>query len=741
MGAIESATCCRVSRPNVVDPSLILLAPHAHPDSFDTLTLVIRGLEGVPRSHHTLERLHAAKSGHFCEVWVAMAGDPARKLLHRTSTQSLAPDGTIMFADESFSISRDKVKTLWISVWCSYLETTYTSGFSRLVGEAQVAVDEVADRPSSQVWMFDSSELLVYDYAQYQSQPLCIVLGNPKGTASAPDYSKCKKHVMVLTRGTRGDVQPFLAVARGLCESDGWRFTLVTEARYKELVLKNAKVKSGAIEFRPSGGDTESRIDRPIEKWWMTRSHRAFQIIMLARAEREFFDSEPAFHYWAQTLRPDVIMFGFNTANLAMIVSESLKIPVVGFILQPTVVPSSQYPAIVPIGRKYHVDPAHLSSDNLSRMRHSLENLTIIDPAAAAADGPSPSPSSPPSRNSRNSETADPGTDEDPDETTVSYLESLLPDWDHSWAIEVPTVSDSHAVVGLLKNLSENNIFSRHINAMRASHGLPPVKTNEGDYAVLTRQDAPLVIPINPFCFGGRPPDWGHSMIMTDFVFLSPAAAPGQEPLDLLAPELKKFIVSAREDGKPIVAIAFSSMPVGRSAILGLSALVAEQSKRGARVIALVGTRPTNEVTQRSVQARADELKTQNKLIEVGGAPFGVLFPLVDFVVVHGGLGTTSEAFRAGKPLLVTGVLLLDQRFWGRRVAELGVGPNPCLVRKLPKFLVGYVDKALEPANEWAKNAQMLAQMLADQKHGDGVAYTCQTIKDVIASQAKVVIS
>lgn len=40
---------------------------------------------------------------------------------------------------------------------------------------------------------------------------------------------------------------------------------------------------------------------------------------------------------------------------------------------------------------------------------------------------------------------------------------------------------------------------------------------------------------------------------------------------------------------------------------------------------------------------------------------------------VHGGLGTTSEALRAGRPICVTGPLLLDQRFWGAVCYSRGV--------------------------------------------------------------------
>jgi hypothetical protein len=83
------------------------------------------------------------------------------------------------------------------------------------------------------------------------------------------------------------------------------------------------------------------------------------QSAMLARSEREFFESEPVYFHWvrlpmmnlivfpcvyihmyflatfqASVLRPDAIIYGFTMANIATIISEALRIPALGFILQ-----------------------------------------------------------------------------------------------------------------------------------------------------------------------------------------------------------------------------------------------------------------------------------------------------------------------------------------------------------------------------------------------------------------------
>jgi hypothetical protein len=110
-------------------------------------------------------------------------------------------------------------------------------------------------------------------------------------------------HLMLMTRGTRGDVQPFVALARGLCEREGAIVTIVSELRWKKFIKDNSRgLGRGAIRYRPSGGDTMSRIDTRIAKWAMQydgKGNALMQSIMLSRSEREFFESMPAMFHWA----------------------------------------------------------------------------------------------------------------------------------------------------------------------------------------------------------------------------------------------------------------------------------------------------------------------------------------------------------------------------------------------------------------------------------------------------------
>merc|ERR1712226_817935 len=93
----------------------------------------------------------------------------------------------------------------------------------------------------------------------------------------AEDY---ERHVFILTRGTRGDVQPFVALARGMAEENGWLVTICTEIRWKDFVVSNADVMRGRIQFVPSGGDTERKVNTEVAKWAMNQKSEFMQMVM-----------------------------------------------------------------------------------------------------------------------------------------------------------------------------------------------------------------------------------------------------------------------------------------------------------------------------------------------------------------------------------------------------------------------------------------------------------------------------
>jgi sterol 3beta-glucosyltransferase len=61
-------------------------------------------------------------------------------------------------------------------------------------------------------------------------------------------YGISPRHIVCLTIGSRGDVQPYIALGRGL-QYAGHRVTLVTHAEYKQWI------EGWGLTHRPAGGD------------------------------------------------------------------------------------------------------------------------------------------------------------------------------------------------------------------------------------------------------------------------------------------------------------------------------------------------------------------------------------------------------------------------------------------------------------------------------------------------------
>merc|ERR1712046_309379 len=108
------------------------------------------------------------------------------------------------------------------------------------------------------------------------------------------------------------------------------------------------------------------------------------------------------------------------------------------------------------------------------------------------------------------------------------------------------------------------------------------------------------------------------------------------------------------------------------------------------------------------------------------------LFKHIDCFIVHGGLGTTVEALRMRKPCVVTGPLLLDQRFWGTVCFNKGVGPEPVHIDDFDEVCVDFVNGALDPKedkNGWRFHAK--AQDWGD-GNDDGVLANVECFQSLI---------
>jgi rhamnosyltransferase subunit B len=160
-----------------------------------------------------------------------------------------------------------------------------------------------------------------------------------------------------------------------------------------------------------------------------------------------------------------------------------------------------------------------------------------------------------------------------------------------------------------------------------------------------------LVLAMFSPLLGEPQPDWPKATEVTGFVFYDGDA--GQRNL---SPELERFL---REGPPPLV------FTLGSAAVLDAGDFYQQSVQAavltGQRAVLLVGNDPRN------VPSGVPE-----NVCVAHYAPYSKLFPHASVIIHQGGVGTTAQALRAGKPMLVM-PYSHDQPDNARRVRRLGV--------------------------------------------------------------------
>lgn len=259
--------------------------------------------------------------------------------------------------------------------------------FDDFIGECTLPLLELIEKPVARLMLWDKQGEAVLG-SLYPSMPCEISVSIIPETmpakwtkahdiVKAPPSGRYPCHVFMMTRGTRGDVQPFVALARGLAEQLGWMVTICTELRWKSFVKSNANVSKGRIRFRPSGGDTELRMTGAFAQWAVKAKSEMMQMTIMASSEREFFPSATVFveHVMAyeETSNPvDMLVFGLTVGRVAALISDLCEKRLVGFIMQPSCIPSkdADWPAVQPLSGSGGRFTSHAS---LQRMKEQIE--------------------------------------------------------------------------------------------------------------------------------------------------------------------------------------------------------------------------------------------------------------------------------------------------------------------------------------------------------------------------------
>lgn len=223
--------------------------------------------------------------------------------------------------------------------------------------------------------------------------------------------------------------------------------------------------------------------------------------------------------------------------------------------------------------------------------------------------------------------------------------------------------------------------------------GLPPAPFF-GPYGSPSLAGQPVLCGVSPSVIP-KPADWGENVHMTGYWFLD--AEDDWTPPRALA----DFLAA----GPAPVAIGFGSMS-NRNPAQMTRLIVAAVEQAGQRAVLLSGWQglATTELS--------------DSILMLESAPHAWLFPRMAATVHHGGAGTTAAALRAGKPSLVV-PFFGDQPFWGRRIADLGVGPAP-IPRK--RLTVNNLAQAIGQMSTDGAMRQQAAELGSQIRTEDGVA-------------------
>jgi sterol 3beta-glucosyltransferase len=370
--------------------------------------------------------------------------------------------------------------------------------------------------------------------------------------------------VTITTGGSRGEVQPYVALGLGL-RAAGHEVRISAQAGYQQFVHDRG------LGFHPISGDPHELVSELLEEGNNpVRFARRFRRILGSLMEQNLQE------YLAACRDAEVIVYS-PVGFLGYFVAEALRVPRVGAALYPLLSRTRHFPSsIVPIGKR--------------RPRGAFGGI-------------------------------------------YNYLTYIFSEQLFWQSFRTPA---SRAVKD---HLSLSTAFW-------------------GPFGEMTRHREPILYGWSPSVLP-QPPDWGEWLHTTGYWFLEQSSG-WQAP-----EELADFL----DSGPPPVFVGFGSMNnIGPER---LTAIVLQALERtGQRGILATGW------------GGIGYADLPDTIFRVEDVPHDWLFEQVKATIHHGGAGTTSASLRAGIPTIVV-PFFADQPFWGWRVAELGVGPEPISPRSL----------------------------------------------------------
>jgi rhamnosyltransferase subunit B len=243
------------------------------------------------------------------------------------------------------------------------------------------------------------------------------------------------------------------------------------------------------------------------------------------------------------------------------------------------------------------------------------------------------------------------------------------------------------------------------IYELRKELGLP-----KGSNPLFDAKHSPyLVLAMFSPVLGVEQKDWPPNVLITGFCFYDADAGNAALP-----PQLEKFLAAG------VAPVVFT---LGSAAVLAAGNFYensARAAKRlGIRAVLLIGSDPRN----RPQSALPDSICVADY------APYSGLFPRAALIVHQGGVGTTAQCLRAGKPMLIM-PYSHDQPDNARRMRRLGVAKAIKKDNYTPAKVVRKL-RAMFAKPKLSERAAIVAEQL---KHEDGVTTACDALEKLYAT-------
>ncbi|MCX6368321.1 MAG: glycosyltransferase [Armatimonadetes bacterium] len=244
----------------------------------------------------------------------------------------------------------------------------------------------------------------------------------------------------------------------------------------------------------------------------------------------------------------------------------------------------------------------------------------------------------------------------------------------------------------------------RPVDALRTELGLPPSKK----HPLIEGQFSPLgTLALFSSALGAAQPDWPQSTVQTGFAFYD--SLEGKDAA--LSPELEAFLAA----GEPPIVFTLGSSAVMTAGNFFEEAVKATKALN-ARAVLLTG------------RGQPVPPNLPPSILAVPYAPHSLLMPRAAVNVHQGGVGTTGQALRAGKPQVIV-PFAHDQPDHAARITRAGLGRtvyrDACTAQTLAATLQPLLTDIM-----LQERCRRVGEQLQQE---DGIARACEAIEQFVA--------